>query len=376
MLNSKWNVFIGTAAEDKFYNSNLLKVFVTELFPNLTGSLADQTTKENVKIKQVKTKKNTIINQDISVKTSNIITAEYFGIFTNRTFSPDIRKGEQVLLIKYLDTDHYYWISLGRDDKLRQLEKFRLAISDSQKKVKDLDEDNIYYIEMDTLHKKSIVIRTSKGDKEKFRYIIHIDAKTNSISIEDDDKNYIHLESDIPRIKCHNKNGCFTDINKDDIFINTIRDLRINVGRMLYIKADSMVSDIETVNQINSSNIDFNSDSFTTKSKVVGIDGSLKVSKTIVTSAVRSGSYGSGNPGDPYKSPIVNSDINQVSTPTVSDNPDTDDSIGMQRHSAAYEQVKAALYYIADCMSQIGCPNSGEVKNLADACIIDKLKSK
>ena len=39
---------------------------------------------------------------------------------------------------------------------------------------------------------------------------------------------------------------------------------------------------------------------------------------------------------------------------------------GANRHCAAWEQVKEALYIIADCMDTMGCPNSDQVRKLAD----------
>lgn len=39
---------------------------------------------------------------------------------------------------------------------------------------------------------------------------------------------------------------------------------------------------------------------------------------------------------------------------------------GSNRHCAAWEQVKAALYLIADCMDMMGCPNGDQVRSLAD----------
>ena len=371
-MTNKWNINIGIAAEDKFYNSNLLKVYITSILPNFQNELSDQTIEEKININRLDySDKKINIKESIKVKTSNIITAEYFGIFTNRTFSPDIRKGEQVLVLNLYNNDKHYWISLGRDDNLRQLEKFRLAISNDKRKVKVLSEDNTYYIELDTLHKKSILLRTSKSDNEKFRYLIHIDAKNNNITLEDDDDNYIKLKSDIPQIKLKNKNNAFVNIDKDDIFINAPRDLRINVGRMMVVNTNDAVFNNTEVFQINTNNFDVNASNITNSALTYGIQSNVKINGSLVSQSIRSPIYGTGSFGSSYSGPSINTDINIAKSNTANNSPDTSYFTGSMRHSAAWEQVKDALYLIADCVSQLGC-NSAEIKNLADQSIMSQ----
>lgn len=269
----KWNVYIGIVAEDKNYNTNLIKVYVQEILPFYRGDLSNYTTKEKADLSVIEPSKDNQINTEkAQVKTSNVLTAEYFGLFTNISFSPDVRKGEQVIVIQHLDTDIYYWLSLGRDDNLRQLEKHRISISNATKKVKKITEDNTYYIELDTLHKKSIVIRTSKSDGEKFRYLIHIDAKSNQISIEDDADNYIHLYSDLPSIKLHNNCGTDIELHTDDIIMYAPRDMKITVDRALTITSPTLISNNSNF-IVNSSDIFLNG--------TVNIPGTLQVSTVI-----------------------------------------------------------------------------------------------
>lgn len=208
-------VFIGVLAEDKLYNQKYVKVFINLLLPFFKGKLKDYTSTETVNI----TNDNSDVNEKISIKTSNIITADYFGLFSNRTIPPDMRKGEQVIVFQLEDSDMYYWIPISRDDNLRRLETLRLHACDSQDPVKELEEDNMYYFELDTLRGKSITLRTAKSDGEEFRYIFKIDAKENTITIEDDNGNTIKTDSNDPKITIINHNQAFVILDKDDIFI-------------------------------------------------------------------------------------------------------------------------------------------------------------
>ena len=370
---NKIDVFIGIAALDKPYNQRLLKVYIPELYPFFKDKLTDTTLKEQV----------TINTQDgtesVQVNTSNVVTAEYIDIVSNRVFPPDIRKGEYVLVFRYRDNDTFYWLPLNISDRLRRLEVLRFAVSNSREVDKELNEDNTYYIELDTLHKKSIVIRTSKSDGEQFRYLIHIDAKNNEVHIEDDDDNYILLKSDIPMIKAHNKNNTYIELNRDDGFINTPRDLRITVGRMLYIQSESFVIDNKDAFILNTNNLGISGNNAVIQASTIGIDGSVKTSGTLVANAVRSGSYGTGSVDSMYESPSANTDIHQGSTTTPSPSPDTDDSSGTMRHAAAWEQVNEALNIITDCLDEInnqlgiGCSYSS-IPSLAEQSKMERNK--
>lgn len=361
-----FKLFIGIVAIDKPYNQRLIKVYIPELYPFYEDKeLSDTTITESETINTVNSE------EEIKVNTSNIITAEYLDVVSNRTFPPDVRKGEYVLILKFNDNDVFYWIPLSISDNLRRLEVLRFSISNDQRVNKELNEDNTYYIELDTLHKKSIILRTSKSDGESFRYLIHIDAKNSEVIIEDDDDNYIILQSEVPRIKLHNKNNSFIDINQDDIFLNAPRDFRMKVGRMTYLETESLVINNQNAIVVNTDNLGIKSENTTLKASTIGMDGSVKISETLVTNAIRSGSYGTGSVGSMPTSPEANTDIHNGTTTTPHNTPDEDDSIGTMRHSAAYEQMKQALEIIANCFSEIdskigiGCnysslPNIGE----------------
>jgi hypothetical protein len=339
----KWSIYIGIVAEDKGYTSRSIKVYPIELLPFMDGDVQDYTSKESVTIKDVVTGKS--FTEKIS--TSNIINAEYFDLNTNRVSPPDVRKGEYVFIFRYQDTDQYYWYSMGRDDDLRKQEHLRLAISDSDETQKELSDDNTYFIELDTLHNKHILLHTSKADGEQYSYTIKIDSQTNKIHIMDDDENEILLDSNVPRIFMRNKRGSFIDINHDDIFVGAIRDLVLKAGRQILTNgpAISIISDGNTVIKVN--DFQLNGNNISISGEVLGLNGPTKISDTLVVPHIQCESSSTGSVGSPYPKPDVNLENGKSVSPSYS--PDHGSGGADNRHCTAHEEISPALKIIQDC---------------------------
>jgi len=238
---NKFEVNVGYVVEDKEYNSVLLKVYVPEFLPYSIAN-DDNTIKQKIKISDALRDN---LEKELELNDSNMIVATYIDLFSNRSDPPDVRQGEQVLIVQYRDTDVYYWFSFGRDDNLRRLEHFKIAVSDDTTIQKELNEDNTYFLEMDTLHKKSVRIRTSNSDGEEYRYLIQIDSIANTVTVNDDSGNEIFLDSNVPRIKIANRSNAFVDVNNVDVILGAPRDIIINAGRQLLITAPSMTTAID-----------------------------------------------------------------------------------------------------------------------------------
>jgi len=343
----RWNVYIGIAVEDKVYDTRLLKVYISELAPYITGEIKDLTGKEKISIFNNDKKE----NEDVEIDSTNIVIAEYFGLHTNRVFPPDIRKGEQVLVIKFSDIDKFFWLSLGRDDRLRRREVFRLAISDDDRIDKDLDEDNTYFIEMDTLFNKRIRLITSKSDGEKYRYSIVIDALNNYVSIYDDDDNYIILESDIPRIKLKNKSKSVIDINDEDIFIACKRDISMHAGRQFVLKTPTETRIVDNVSKLKTHKQTVEANSIYMDCPAVEINGVVKVRDMLFTPLTVSGAYNTGPVGANYEK--GETDVSTGTSLSNSDVPPGANPGTGNRHCTAWEQNHANMTTISACFAAL-----------------------
>lgn len=298
--NNQWDIFFGIAAEDKVHNSRILKVYTKELSPFTIEELSDKTTSESFTVENEESDS----TDTSSIMTTNVLTAEWFGLDTNRVFPPDIRKGEQVFVFRYRDTDLFYWISSGRNDDLRRLECHRIAVSNDDAHQKTLDDDNTYFIELDTLFRKRLRLVTSKSDGEEFRYEITIDAKHSTVTIRDDDGNEITMESRIPRIYMRNKSGCIVDLHDKDVIIGATRDMYLTAGRQIIETSPCITREATSTIVDKSPNAGEHHDHKHLNCSTFGISGATNINNTLHTNAT----FTSIVPGSGSGTPTV--DIN------------------------------------------------------------------
>jgi hypothetical protein len=345
---SNWNVWIGIAAEDKTLNSNVLKIYVPEILPNMDGGVGDYTGKEACNIYDSKSEK----KMSSSVKTTNVLTATYFNLSPNRSDIPNIRKGEEVWVLQYSDTDIYKWYPTAQFDHYRRLDTYRVAISgvsDKDVTCNTSSDEDVYMIEMDTLTKKAITISTSKKDEEKFRYIIKLDSEANTVTIMDDDGNEILLDSNVPRIRLLNKSKTFVDLNDKDLLLCAPQDITMKAGRQVLIKSPVGTINFDKTGSISGEGLVMSGDNVSFNGNTLGLNGAVKaesiVSGPIQSSGVSGGEYTEGYP-KPSTDLTEGAGNNPAATPAVP-------SDAGNRHAAAQEQLHQALQIIQDSLNEI-----------------------
>lgn len=364
------NLFTGTVVEDKEANSRIVKVVCTEITPPHDAK----------ELKPITANANVDSGTDDpdasysgSVEQTNVIEATWLDLDSNRVYPPDLVKGEQVFVVNYGDTDKYYWLSSGRDDRLRKPERYRISISDSDTVDKELTDDNTYTLEMDTKHHKHILIRTCKSNGEQFAYLIKIDAEEGTIRLCDDTNNEILIDSKEPRVLLRNNKGTLLDLIGEDLNIVAVRDATWKVGRQLTIDTPLL----RTVNksgkgvtkwEAHDLTVDV-SKSYVVNGKHIGLNGSVAADH-INTRHVRSEGYSSGRYGSSYKGGEVDTNKGDGTNSTNVTKEGT--FVESDRHCAAWEQVKAALLLIADCLEQEGCGSAGAIRLYAESCRMPK----
>lgn len=339
-----FNIFVGIAVEDKVLNSRILKVYVKELNPFMDGKLEDLSSEETFVIED------DILDSSVkgTVTTTNHKTCEYFSLDTNRVFPPDIVKGEQVLIFQYQDNDLYYWVSMGRDDRLRKGELMRIAVSDDMSTDKTLDDLNTYFLELDTKIHKRIRIVTNKSDGEDFKYEFVIDAKNNFMSMTDDKNNQVIIESDIPRVKLQNNNGTLLDLNKDDAFVVCPRDLLLKAKRQVVLEATNVTFQAKEAIVAKATNIGFTASELMIDAASFGMTGSAKISGTFMGTYIQAENYGTGGVGSQY--PAIATKPASGTGTTNAPAPDTGDG-SQNRHCTAQEQLLEMMTIIAQCLA-------------------------
>jgi len=245
---SNWKTYIGVACSDIQNGTDTeIFVFLPEYSPMLTGDISNVAAE--IEFKSFDSLQNAALTGKIAI--AQCIKASYFGR-DNMTI-PCVHRGELVHVINYDGGYTFYWMPAGRKTEVRKVERLRIFINDDvailqdgvENTLKEVNSDNTYYIELDTRPEtRGIFLRTSKSNGEAFAYSISVDTVANVIRIEDDDSNYIELDSNEPKIVLHNKNNSIVSLIKDVINIGAPTAVNIT-SPLLNIHVDNFVSNVE-----------------------------------------------------------------------------------------------------------------------------------
>ncbi len=350
-MSQRHQVHLGIAVEDKAHNSRLLKVHLKDITPFMEGELDDHDGIE----KFTYTDDETDATVTEEIVTTSHVTCEWFGFDTNRVFPPDIRRGEQILVIKLGDEDLYYWLPLGRDDRLRRGELYRLAVSNKNKNSKEFEDEDTYFLELDTMFHKRIRLITSKSDDEDFRYEIVIDAKRNFISLSDDDENRIILESDIPRIKLENNKKSILDVNHEDIYALCKGKIVLKAEDQIIIDTKNLSVNAREAIRLDASNIGFGFKHMEIKGNTLSIDASTQLSPILKAPMIKAGVYQQAPMMVPY--PPVEIDIkdrDRTTSEGTTNSPQQDTQGGDDnRHCVAWEDMNVVLAAVEECFEVV-----------------------
>lgn len=200
---------IGVVATNKELSEHFVEILPIEYFNFIDGEILDHTEEYKASGKGI------MGNQfEVKIDTTATIRAKWLPLTqTNRITPPDVRRGEQVLIYKFGDVDEYWWCDMMQYKHIRRLETAIWSFSDNREENVEDTPESTYWFEVST-HKKVVHLHTSKSDEEPFVYDIQINTKDGRIVIQDDDHNYIFLDSAERFIKLHNKDDTYIEMNK------------------------------------------------------------------------------------------------------------------------------------------------------------------
>lgn len=264
-----------TVAANKKLSSDLIEAVPHEQNPLNDGELTDS-------IEKIETsgKDKDDAGFDVTLDTTASIKAKWLSFTdTNRLTSPDVRRGEEVVLWQFGDTDQYWWTTLHQDKKLRRLETVIYGFSNNRKENIENAHDSMYWLEIST-HKKVVRFHTSKNDDEPFTYDIQIDTKNGNITIEDDDGNYIFLDSKNRHIKLRNKDDSFVELNKKIINMSSLDEINLKTKRYTLKASDSITEETKTYKS-NSTSYVHKTNTFTSDSPKTKTTGNTTIDKNL-----------------------------------------------------------------------------------------------
>jgi len=181
-------------------------------------------------------------DQDYTVKVShnNSIEATWLRIgHTNRRTSPDVRRGERVMIYRHSDSGEFFWDSMGMDDHLRRKETVIYSWSDTEDESKDATApENCYSLEICT-HTKQATFRTVKADGEPFAYTLQFNTGDGVVVLTDDVGNHIQLDSAETKITVMNKDGSYTHWDKFDINMFAPNEITMKAENRIFMECGS-----------------------------------------------------------------------------------------------------------------------------------------
>jgi len=181
---------LGIVMEDKKLDSDYIKVYPVEQLPYINGPIDEYKPQFEFSLPNIKG-----VEQKFKLEGSAIIVAKWLTSDSNRMTSPMVHKGESVEIYRYADTDRYFWKTNAREPSLRKKEIVCHGYSNIDEPLKPFDKESSYWHEVDTIN-KTITVSTSKSDKEKYKYVVKIDAKNNRVYVTDDVGNTFLLDSE------------------------------------------------------------------------------------------------------------------------------------------------------------------------------------
>lgn len=226
MLISQFHFYsLGIVAVNKPLDTDVVEVTPVEKLTMLDGEINDHE-------KQVELQSKMHDGSAYNTKTIQTATIKcrWLPMGSNRITSPDVRRGEQVAIYRFGDSDKYFWASLEYEKRLRKLETVLIGISATKEESDIGKPDSMYYMEFST-HRKLIHMHTSKKNGEPFAYDVQLNTGEGYLLITDDVGNLINLDSKNTYIEITNADGSTIHLDK--------RDIKMSAPGHMYFEAQS-----------------------------------------------------------------------------------------------------------------------------------------
>ena len=368
------NVINGLAMKDIETDGITLQVFPTELLPGAVSggfkpaSTTSKFTQTNVQGQKVSNK----------ATTTNHITAVWRS-FNGESKPNKVEAGQQVILYQVGDTDKWYWSFKARDPEMGTTDH-RVHYMPARKKehTGKLPTDEDSYVQgMDTTKGMVTFLKSSQKLGEPVAIHNYANTKDGIYILTDNQGVNITKEKGLGNVKTSVKSGpqysnslfwdfknstfqvrssegSYNQIVKKDIVLHSERDIILNAKRQIVIQAPTITFNSQQAGGIvfNAANIALNvTGSIVAQASVFGINAVTKITKAVVTAGIRCTQIVTGSTGSPYNP--VKTDIQNGSTISPNNSPDTNTAGVGDRSMAAFPQVQAALNEIANLINTI-----------------------
>ena len=235
---------VGVVAENKVLGSDIIQVTPLEEVSFVDGEVVAKLTTDDVSGLT-----STGASYTATATSSAAIQATWMRISDpNRLTSPDVRRGEPVVIYQFGDENKFWWTTVLADHKFRRLETVIYGISGTAENDVPLNASNMYFFEWST-HKKVVHLHTSKANGEPFAFDIQIDTGGGVVTLKDDVGNIFQWNSGENRLEYQNRDGSHVDIhgrnmtaNIPDTIKNICTDFIVEAKNSFRVDATSQVA--------------------------------------------------------------------------------------------------------------------------------------
>lgn len=262
------------ASEVTTRNQTRIEIYCPELYPMQEGDISALFKSMEFKVKSLS--KKAVVSM---IKLGHTIGADFIGNSNHDV--PDVVIGERVRVYNFNQSSNYFWEPFGIDDSLRKTEHWRVAIADSPQRLKKLDFDNAWIIEIDTKYKKQITLSTSKSGGELFRYQLVMDGQNSNVRVSDDIGNLAIINSLTNQVLTRTALNSFVNMVGTDIDVFAPRDLRITaLGNVLITAGKTLMLTGKNIGNVALMNYSISSPTVSVDSQIITSNSNLLVIKS------------------------------------------------------------------------------------------------
>jgi len=229
VVESKLKIFgVCSVAEDKLPEEDLIEAYPLEHMTHYEGDISsEEEIKEDVVGKEGDVSK-------VSIKRRMTVNARWFAPGgSNRVTSPDVKKGETVLVYKFGDTDEYFWTTIFNEMDLRRKETVKYVYGNVEEFGAEQTDETTYWWKVDTVG-KSVSWHTSDNDGELCTYDYNLNTLDGILSFLDGGGNGYVWTSDpgdleLTLLNTLTVNSKMMVLNAEDSYALTSKDYKATI---------------------------------------------------------------------------------------------------------------------------------------------------
>jgi phage baseplate assembly protein gpV len=153
--------------------------------------------------------------ETVKVFHNGAVPCQWLNLNGNRVTPPNVRRNDDVIILRMGNTDQYYWM----DFNIANVKRLETAVwawsGDPNNPIKD-DLSNAYRLEIST-HGGLVTFTTSRANGEPFGYVHQFNTKDGKVVLEDTAGNRIYMDSSRTDIGMINADKTFLRLNRKNI---------------------------------------------------------------------------------------------------------------------------------------------------------------